>query len=66
MQKKKICTFLINFSAKNYQVLFFLFIRYISYWKEKFTTVKDLKEVCVVVKSNSAPEDKGCFFCLFF
>ncbi|XP_065668162.1 zinc finger protein 277 isoform X2 [Hydra vulgaris] len=35
------------------------FPRYISYWKEKFSTVKDLKEVCVVVKSNSSPEDKA-------
>ena len=39
-----------------------------SHWKEKFSQVSDIREYCVVINTNSKPEDQGeCLtVCHFF
>jgi len=35
------------------------FPKYVEYWRERFTTTKDLTEYCVVVNTNTKEEDLG-------
>jgi len=35
------------------------FPKYVTYWREKLSQTKDIKDYCVVINTNTAPDDKA-------